>query len=68
MKKGDIVISPVSHEYLTKGKEYEVIDFWSTFFDEKYGHRFVIKGDKGEICDCFEKLCFHINRKNWILK
>ncbi len=59
---GDIVIAPEGcEEYLTPGKEYEVILLW--------GHTaFKIKDDEGDIIHCRIKDCAHLNFKHWILK
>ena len=68
MKIGDIVIAPEGCEtYLTAGKEYPIVDFWEKEHSF-YGFRFNITDDEGDIMKCLEKVCSHLNNKDWILK
>ena len=60
-KKPTIAISPVSHEYLTKGKEYEIIKW----VDD---NSFFIKNDLGGSSFCLSKRCASINGLSWTLK
>lgn len=55
-KKPTIAISPVSHEYLTKGKEYEIEQI-STFDKDA----FWINSDTGNEILCLFDGCAHIN-------
>ena len=68
MKKGDIVIAPKGcREYLTAGKEYEVINV-NDDYNEEYGVLFEIVSDIGDLAYCFEKNCGQLNGQDWILK
>lgn len=62
-KKPTIAISPVSHEYLTKGKEYKIEKISTS--DRTF---FFIKSDTGYELHCLFDECAHINFLSWTLK
>lgn len=59
-KKPKIAISPVSNEYLTKGKEYKIIS--------ETDELFWIESDTGTEIFCLFEECAHINFLSWTLK
>ena len=63
-----IVIAPEGcHEYLTAGKEYNVLGMWDEW-DLYLGYKFKIIDDNNENADCLENNCTHLNGGNWIIK
>ena len=66
-KKPTIAISPVSNEYLTKGKEYDIIFLLESMFKER-GYYFHIRSDDGVIIISHEHDSLHTDGLSWILK
>ena len=59
-EKPTIAISPISHSYLTEGKEYIIITC-----DES---SFAIIDDVGSVLYCLFENCSHLDGLDWILK
>lgn len=67
MKVGDIVIAPEGCEdYLTAGKEYEVVEAIEESTN-KYGSLFSIIDDDGDMIETVEKKSAHLKFQSWIL-
>lgn len=68
MKKNPtIAISPVSHKYLTKGKEYGII-YIEEVINEESGYYFHIVDDEEELVITHEHDSLHTDRLSWTLK
>lgn len=76
LKKGDFVISPITHKsnssfdkikdfdrHLTKGKEYLVEETTN-----KNGGMFIISDDNNKLIQCYLTNSSHINFMDWIIK
>jgi hypothetical protein len=53
--------------YLTAGKIYDVVGFWSENCGKPLGYRFTILDDLGNKQMCLERICCHLNGKDWII-
>ena len=61
------VVSPVTPEYLTSGKEYIVNGFWDERYSSILGWAFTIQKNNGEEARCLEHNCSHIGHISWIV-
>ena len=65
--KPTIAISPVSNDYLTEGKEYEIIFIKESRLKER-GYYFHIRCDERELVITHEHDSLHTDRLSWTLK
>lgn len=60
------VRSPITAEFFTKGKIYEVVRF-DNGPSRTYGWGFYLIADSGETTYCLEKQCSMIEEQSWII-
>lgn len=64
-KRPTIAISPVSNDYLTKGKAYSIVDL--KLDSHKYGYKFSVIDDTGRKTFTYEHNSRHLNFRSWTL-